>query len=60
MNTQVFPLKRPCHGCLVDWVNSANNAFYFAKELVVSEELNDEPNEVRHLAYAKELRLLRP
>ena len=47
MNTRVFPLKRLCHGCLVHWVNIVNNAYYFAKELDVSEELNDEPNEVR-------------
>lgn len=47
MNTRAFPLKGPCHGCLVHWVNIANNAYYFAKELDASEELNDEPNKVR-------------
>ena len=31
-------LKRLCHGCLVHWVNIASNAYYFAKELDVSEE----------------------
>ena len=38
MNTQVFPLKGPCHGSLNRWVNIATKAYYYAKELEVSEE----------------------
>ena len=38
MNTQVFPLKGPCHGSLNRWVNIATKAYYYAKELDVSEE----------------------
>lgn len=38
MNTRAFPLKRLCHGFLVHWVDIASNAYYFAKELDVSEK----------------------